>query len=160
MDKKYTVGIAEMKITRSEGTLITYALGSCIGITFYDPMIRLGALVHIMLPERMSATDDKIYKYADTGIRETLSKVKAFGGVPARLECKIAGGAKMFELKGGSDLGNIGLRNSTMVKDILRAERIRLCAQDVGENYARTMSMDVNTGKVTIRTFGRAEVIL
>ena len=50
--KQISVGIADMKITRQEGILITYALGSCIGISFYDPMIKLGALLHIMLPER------------------------------------------------------------------------------------------------------------
>ena len=52
MEKKISVGIADMKITRQEGILITYALGSCIGISFYDPMIKLGALLHIMLPEK------------------------------------------------------------------------------------------------------------
>ena len=52
MQKKISVGIADMKLTRQEGVLITYALGSCIGITFYDPMIKLGALLHIMLPEK------------------------------------------------------------------------------------------------------------
>ena len=52
MIKKVSVGIADMKITRREGILITYALGSCIGISFYDPMIKLGALLHIMLPQK------------------------------------------------------------------------------------------------------------
>ena len=52
MAKKISVGIADMKIARQEGELITYALGSCIGIAFYDPMIKLGALLHIMLPEK------------------------------------------------------------------------------------------------------------
>ncbi|MCI9423179.1 MAG: chemotaxis protein CheD, partial [Dorea sp.] len=52
MEKKISVGIADMKMTRQEGILITYALGSCIGVSFYDPMIKLGALLHIMLPEK------------------------------------------------------------------------------------------------------------
>ena len=38
------VGIGDMKFSRGEGRIITYALGSCIGITFYDPVTRLGAL--------------------------------------------------------------------------------------------------------------------
>ena len=53
MVKQVSVGIADMKLTRQEGVLITYALGSCVGISFYDPMIRLGALLHIMLPEKI-----------------------------------------------------------------------------------------------------------
>ena len=67
MQKKISVGIADMKLTRQEGVLITYALGSCIGITFYDPMIKLGALLHIMLPEKTNSQDSNILKYADTG---------------------------------------------------------------------------------------------
>ena len=74
-----------MKIARQEGELITYALGSCIGIAFYDPMIKLGGLLHIMLPEK-SATDSNVLKYADSGIRETLRKLYAFGATKSRLQ--------------------------------------------------------------------------
>ena len=108
MEKKISVGIADMKITRQEGVLITYALGSCIGISFYDPMIKLGALLHIMLPERGRAGDANVFKFADSGIHETLRKLSAYGATKQRLVCKIAGGAKMFEMKGGGGLGNIG----------------------------------------------------
>ena len=81
MTKKISVGIADMKMTRQEGMLITYALGSCIGISFYDPMIKLGALLHIMLPEKNQLTDTNVFKYADSGIQETLRKLAAFGAV-------------------------------------------------------------------------------
>lgn len=160
MNKQVTVGIADMKFARQEGILITYALGSCVGISFYDPMIKLGALVHIMLPEVFGKGDGNIFKYADTGIAETLRKIEIMGARKTRLIAKIAGGAKMFELQGNSTLGNIGARNVVSVKQILKSEGIRLAAADVGENYARTMSVDVNTGKVNIRTYGRAEIIL
>jgi chemotaxis protein CheD len=63
-------------------------------------------------------------------------------------------------LQGNSTLGNIGARNIVSVKQILQKEGIRLAALDVGENYARTMSMDVSTGQVKIRTYGRAEIVL
>ena len=55
-----------MKIIRTEGELITYALGSCIGICFYDPSIQLGGLLHIMLPKAELDSPVSIYKYADT----------------------------------------------------------------------------------------------
>lgn len=158
MDKKITVGIADMKIARGEGTLITHALGSCIGISFYDPMIHLGALVHIMLPECRNPSDTLVFKYADSGITETLRKLSIYGGNRSRLECRIAGGARMFEFKSGGELGNIGLRNAESVKRILKSEGIWIRGEDTGANYARTMSMELNTGKVMIKTFGRAEI--
>ena len=147
-----------MKIARREGTLITYALGSCVGITFYDPMIKLGALVHILLPEAGDNAAGNIFKFADTGIKETLRKLEVFGGVKSRYQCKIAGGAKMFEMSAG--IGNTGERNVKMVEKVLAEEHIRVMAKDVGANYARTMLLDVTTGTVKVRTSGRNETIL
>jgi chemotaxis protein CheD len=160
MDKQITVGIADMKFARQEGTLITYALGSCIGISLYDPMIKLGALVHIMLPEVYGTGDGNVFKYADTALTETFRKIEILGARKPRLVAKIAGGAKMFELQGNSTLGNIGARNIVSVKQILKNSGVRLAAEDVGENYARTMSVDISTGSVKIRTYGRAEIVL
>ena len=48
MESKITIGIADMKMAQNSGMLITYALGSCIGICLYDQKIKLGALIHIM----------------------------------------------------------------------------------------------------------------
>ena len=160
MEKKISVGIADMKMTRQEGVLITYALGSCIGVSFYDPMIKLGALLHIMLPEKSGAKDGNVFKFADTGIRETLRKLTAFGGSKSRMVCKIAGGAKMFEMKGSGGLGNIGERNAQNVKRILMAEGLRVTSEDVGANYARTMLLDVTTGNVYVRSAGKPEKML
>lgn len=160
MDKQLKVGIADMKLARYEGLLITYALGSCVGIALYDPMIKLGALIHIMLPVVGTMDNKNLFKFADTGIRETLRKMSVFGAVPRRMSAKIAGGAKMFDMKDSSSIGNIGLRNVESVKAVLRDERIGLTADDTGYNYARTMTLDVSTGQVRIRTFGKPEIIL
>ena len=83
MDNKLVVGIADMKMARQNGMLITYALGSCIGICLYDPKIQLAALVHIMLPLNMETGRKTPLKYADTGITETLRQMeaKALGNV-------------------------------------------------------------------------------
>lgn len=157
MVNEVRVGIGDLKITRQQGTLITYALGSCIGITLYDPMIKLGGLLHIMLPNSPGATDTP-YKFADTGIKEMLRKMSAFGGMKSRYVCKIAGGAQMFQMTGS--IGNIGQRNIESVKAILSAENIRITGEDTGLNYARTMLMDVSTGKVTVRTIGCKDKVL
>lgn len=158
MDKEVRVGIADLGVARREGRLITYALGSCVGIALYDPGIKLGGLLHIMLPTAENVAVDNVLKFADTGIREMLRKMQAFGGLKSRYVCKIAGGAKMFEIQGS--IGNIGLRNVESVQNVLQKEGIKISRQDVGSNYARTMSMDVNTGIVRIRTYGRPELTL
>ena len=158
--KELKVGIGDMKYTRNEGSVITYALGSCIGITFYDPAIKLGALLHVLLPVRVSPTDPNLYKYADTGIQETIRKLSAFGMVKSRTIVKIAGGAKMFELSGNAEFGNIGQRNCETVKKILASQGMRIAAQDVGGNCARTMVLDVKSGTVCVRSVGKPEKYL
>lgn len=147
-----------MKMAKGSGMLVTYALGSCIGICLYDPMIKLGAMVHIMLPLNMETGRKNPMKYADTGIRETLKKMEAKGAKRARIVAKIAGGAKMFEVKGGS-LGNIGQRNVESVHLNLKREGIRLLQEDVGGTVARTMLFDVSNGMACVRSYGKPELI-
>ena len=158
--QKLTVGIADMKILQWDGELITYALGSCIGICLYDPNIKLAALIHIMLPINMEAGRKNTMKYADTGIRETIAQLTAKGARKDRLVAKIAGGAKMFEVAGNSNLGNIGARNIESVKMNLRREGIRIISENVGGSVARTLSFYPATGLGEIRAYGQPLITL
>ena len=158
MNEKITVGIADMKLAKGSGILITYALGSCIGLCFHDPKLKLGALLHIMLPLNMEAGRKNPLKYADTGIRETLRQMESRGGARSRITVKVAGGAKMFEVNGGN-LGNIGQRNIESVHTILRKENIRLVCENVGGSVARTLLFDVDTGQGCIRSYGKQDII-
>ncbi len=157
---RITVGIADMKMAQREGELITYALGSCIGICLYDPAIKLAALIHIMLPINMEAGRKNTMKYADTGIRETLKQMQAKGASKARMVAKIAGGASMFEVSGNSSLGNIGQRNIESVRLNLRREGIKLVAENVGGTSARTLSFDAATGQGFIHAYGKPNTVL
>lgn len=149
-----------MKMTQHSGELITYALGSCIGICLYDPMIKLAALIHIMLPLNMETGRTSPMKYADTGIKETLKRMEAMGARRARIVAKIAGGAKMFEMPSGGSLGNIGQRNIESVHMTLKREGIRLLKEDVGGSSARTLWFDAATGQGYIRCYGKPECVL
>lgn len=159
MDNKIIVGIADMKMAKDNGMLITYALGSCIGICLYDPLIKLGALIHVMLPLNMETNRKNTMKYADTGIRETIRMMEGRGASRSRMTAKIAGGAKMFEISGNA-LGNIGQRNIESVKINLKREGIRLVKEDTGGSIARTLLFDVSNGAGCVRCYGRQELII
>lgn len=160
MSKVITVGIADMKFTRLEGVLVTYALGSCVGVCLYDPVAKVASMIHIMLPSRLEgSTDSNVYKYADSGITTTLKKMEVFGAVKSRITAKIAGGAKMFDIPNGSNLGNIGMRNVDSVRQVLKSEGIPIINDDVGGNYARTLLFDSSNGLGIIRTYGRKETV-
>lgn len=148
-----------MKMAQHGETLITYALGSCIGICLYDPQISLAALIHIMLPLNMETGRKNPMKYADTGIRETIKAMEGRGASRVRIVAKAAGGARMFETSGGGGLGTIGQRNAESVRMVLKAERIQLTAEVVGGSVARTLSLESATGRGHIRSYGKPDIV-
>lgn len=160
MSEVKNVGIADMKICKAPDSLITYALGSCVGIVLYDQQIKTAALIHIMLPDAMSNPPDNIYKYANTAIAETLKKLDFMGVSRARLIAKIAGGAKMFNVTGNSILGTIGERNIERVIEILQKNRIPIRANETGGTIARTLVFDPETCTTTLRIAGQGQKIM
>ncbi|MBR4384413.1 MAG: chemotaxis protein CheD [Selenomonadaceae bacterium] len=152
------VGMADYKVGRSPSTLISYGLGSCIGISLYDPQRKIGGLLHIMLPDSTQArASDNPAKFADTGIPLLINDVIALGASRSRLVAKIAGGAQMFAFANATDIMRVGTRNAESCKQILKRNGIRVIAEDTGGNYGRTVSIDLSTGSYKIKTIDRGE---
>jgi chemotaxis protein CheD len=151
MKEMIVVRISDMKITQGNRELVTYALGSCVGVSFYDPFQQKGALLHVLLPRRMDERDSNLMKYADSGVHETVRQMRRQGFMLDKTVVKIAGGACMFQDTGKSILNRIGDRNVESVKLALAREGFRITSEDVGGNVARTMSLDVSSGQVKIR---------
>lgn len=149
------VGIADYKVTASPYRLITLGLGSCVGVALYDPIAKVGGLLHIMLPDSKQFNNvSKPAKFADTGIPLMISEIKRKGGNTSRLTAKLVGGAQMFSGLDEKFVLNIGQRNAVMTKNILSQLGIRVLAEELGGNRGRTMIFDTTSGQVTIRTIG------
>jgi len=152
------VGISDYKTSTSPDTLVTYALGSCVGITLYDPVTHIGGLSHIMLPSsslRANGIIDDRMKYADTAIPDLIAELVNLGARKSSLRAKIIGGANMFNTKGTSFVDTIGERNIEAVKQILNQYGVPLVAEDVGENYGRTVYFLLEDGKVRVQSLGK-----
>ena len=156
MGKVVKVGMADLNICKAPDVITTLGLGSCIGLTLYDPVTKVGGMVHYMLPDSTQVrNNENIAKFADTGIEELLRKVTAAGANKTRLVAKIAGGAKMFATSNVSNIGNIGARNAEAAKQILKKKGIRLIAEDTGLNYGRTVELHCETGEFRIKAVGK-----
>lgn len=155
MSNVVTIGISDMQIVRSDDSLVTYALGSCVGICLYDPIMKIGGLGHIMLPTfpQNNPKENNIHRFADTCVPEMIQQMEKMGCNRRRIVAKIAGGAKMFEVAGDSSFGNIGQRNIVAVKESLSKFQIRLCAEDTGLNYGRTVYFYAEDGKMVVKSF-------
>lgn len=155
------VGMADLNLCKSPDMITTLGLGSCIGIALYDPVKKIGGLVHIMLPDSTQMKNNQnIAKFADTGIEELVRRMIAAGASKGRLVAKIAGGAKMFEVSVGSNIGNIGARNAEASKKKLRELGIPLRAEDTGLNYGRTVELYTETGEFRIKSVGKPVKII
>ena len=131
MSEVIRVGMADLNICKAPDIITTLGLGSCIGLTFYDPVTKIGGMVHYMLPDSTQMRNNSnIAKFADTGIEELLRRVVGAGANRGRLVAKIAGGAKMFEVSGMSNVGNIGERNAIAAKEKLKELKILLIADN------------------------------
>lgn len=159
-DKGLVVGVADMAIGGdTDGHIITYALGSCIGLTAYDPVARVGALLHFMLPQPTGKPDTKELKqfmYATTGIPRMFRRLVERGAVQSRLVLTAAGGAEILE---GAAHMAIGKRNRTMMRKVLWKMNMALAGEDTGGSVARTMSLDLETGEVRIRSNECSQVL-
>ncbi len=152
---KRVVGVGEMAISDKPGDmLITYSLGSCIGVTVYDRVIKLGGLIHCLLP--LSRTDPEgarrqPAKYTDVGVIALLQEMYDRGATKENLIVKVAGGSAM---QATSDVFETGKRNYTVLRKILWKNSLLIDGEDVGGSKPRTMSLYVNSGLVTVRSNG------
>lgn len=155
------VGMADLNIGKSPDVITTIGLGSCIGIAVYDSVTKIGGLAHIMLPDstRMK-NNSNVAKFADTGIEELIKKMTEAGASKTRMLAKIAGGARMFEVSGLSDVGNIGAKNAEASKKKLKELGIRLIAEDTGLNYGRTVELNCANGDFLIKSVGKENKII
>ena len=148
---RITIGISDLNVVIAPDSIITYALGSCIGICLYDPVIKLAGMAHIMLPASRECPADKNFKkFADTCVVELVRLMEIKGARRARMKAKIAGGAQMFKVV--SDAANIGKRNTQATKEILRSLFIPIVAEDTGDDFGRTVEFFADNGVLQVRT--------
>jgi chemotaxis protein CheD len=155
------VGGADCQVSRdNQASLVTYALGSCIGIAIYDPLARVGGMLHFMLPES-SLDPEKArlnpYMFADTGVPLLFRRAYGEGADKRRLVVRVAGGAQVIE---GGGMFNIGKRNYLAVRKLLWKAGVLIHAEAVGGNESRTIKLEIGSGRMLLRTAaGREEVM-
>ena len=154
------VGISDLKAGKSPDTLVTYALGSCVGICLYDKRTAIAGLSHIMLPDSTAIKDGhkSAMKFADTGIPLLIATMRKLGANQTGLTAKIAGGALMFAAN--SQKFNIGERNVEAVKKVLKELRIPIIAQDTGLDYGRTVFFHPQDGKVEVKSAAKGIILI
>jgi chemotaxis protein CheD len=146
------VGVGELAVADYPQTLVTQALGSCVGLTLWDPIRRGGGMAHIMLPTKGdTAAEGLRFRFAASAVPALVDMLADAGSPKRRLVAKLAGGAAMF----GADTGgaSIGARNIAQTKLELAELGIPLRAEDTGGGHARTIELHLDTGILLVRSY-------
>jgi chemotaxis protein CheD len=132
-------------------SLATYALGSCIAVVAWDWKLRVGGLLHAMLPDssidRARAASEP-FVYVDTGVPELFRRLEQGGASKRRIRCCLAGGASMvldpvrFE---------IGKRNYLAARKAFWKLGAFIDQEDVGGVETRSLRLDLSTGQIDMR---------
>lgn len=150
------VAMADLKVGTAPDTLISYGLGSCVGIAIYDNVAKVGGLAHIMLPDStQSRGGENPAKFADTAIPILVKEVVKLGAQQKRLVAKIAGGSQMFSFSSSTDILRIGERNAEAAKAVLKKEGIKLLREDIGGGHGRTVELILTSGVYKIKTIDK-----
>lgn len=153
--KTLVVGVADMIATNdASAEIVTYALGSCLGVALYDPAKRVGGLLHVMLPN--SSLDPAKasvvpYMFVDTGVPRLFHAVYGLGAERQRLLVRVAGGAQFLD---DGRLFNIGARNCQNLFRLLAQNGHTLHARDVGGRISRTVRLDLASGRLSVHSPG------
>jgi chemotaxis protein CheD len=152
------VGVADMKVSSVPGErLITYALGSCLGIVVYDPQVSVAGMLHVMLPTGTidpTKMQDKPAMFVDSGIPLLFKECYKLGAKKERMQVKVAGGAHAGASE-EDDRFQIGKRNMIALRKLLWKNGVMIHANDTGGvQTSRTMWVDVATGDVTLKING------
>lgn len=148
------VGMADLNVITGYGLIRTTGLGSCVGVTLYDPQLKVAGLAHVMLPSSEIAREGalNVAKYADTAVPALVHSLLQLGASQKRLVAKMAGGSQMFAFAGTGDSMRIGPRNTESCKQKLSELEIPIIGEDTGGNYGRTIELNCETGILFIRS--------
>ena len=153
------IGIGEMAASNKPAeVLATYSLGTCIGLTLYDPVVRVGGMIHCKLAYAPKPLDESKNPavYIDWGVPLFVDKVLKLGAKKTRLIAKLAGA---FVAENQSDVFRIGERNYAVMNDLLASLGIRIQSEECGGNIPRTMYLFMEDGRTVIRSKGASRDI-
>lgn len=154
----------------AKDVLVAYGLGSCVAICLYDPVARVGGMLHALLPTNPNNPgrnngDDAVTpsaKFVDQGTPILIESLATLGARRTRLTAQLCGGAKVLSAPGFEEesILNIGKRNVQAAESTLKAAGIQVKAQDTGGRIGRTVRLYIASGQVTVKSLEHKEKVL
>lgn len=153
------VNMGQLEVSRTRGDVLTaLGLGSCVAVCAYDPLVRLGGMIHVVLPASAAeCARDGPAKFADVGVPRLLAEMQRQGAALRRLRVALVGGANVLASMDRKGPLDIGKRNIGAVSAALAMAGASLWKSDVGGKASRSVRLRVATGELTVRTVQTGE---
>jgi len=154
MNRVIEIKMGGIEIITDDGEELKTFVGSCVAICLFDLVSKVAGMAHVMLPKKSDGTRftkrNDIGKYADEALSYMVNDMILKGANPKRIKAKMAGGATIFAHESEAGLFNVGPRNITFLKQILKENDIPLISEDTGENFGRWVRFNLHSGEMII----------
>jgi len=156
------VNMGQLEVSRRGGdVLAALGLGSCVAVCVYDPRVRMGGMIHVVLPSSAIGRErEGQAKFADLGVPRLVAAMVKEGGSRQRLRLVMAGGANVLSSMNHGSALDIGSRNVAAVLAALETEKLSVWKSDVGGKTSRTVRLSVASGTVRVKTLRMGEKVL
>lgn len=146
--------VADYAVARGKTVISTLGLGSCVAIVLHDPVQRVGAMAHVLLPDpALARTNGNAAKFPGTAVPLLLEEMRKHGAGPSsRWVARIVGGASMFAALNNGGGPSIGDRNVAAAREALRAAGLEVASADVGGDFGRSVIFHVWDGRLEVRS--------
>ena len=134
----------EYRVSNDPEVVFSTILGSCVSVSLFDPVAKVGGTNHYLLPEGGKENRNNV-KYGAFVIERLINNLLKLGASRARLTAKLCGGASVV-----AGLGDIGARNAQFARDFMNREGFRVSAEDLGGTHARKLHFHPCTGEAKV----------
>jgi chemotaxis protein CheD len=161
LGQRFTIGIGGLQVAKATvGTIVTHALGSCIGVAVWDAANQVGGMVHAQMPSSLKSPDlarSDPGRFVDLGVEILFRQAEQLGANRKRLRVTVAGAANMSGAT--NPLFDIGQQNLTALRKALWRLGVLIAAEETGGTIPRTMHLDLVSGATTVLSGGDRRIL-
>ena len=132
-------------------TRIQTLLGSCVAITLWHPIRRIGGMCHYMLPSRHTSTHELDGRYAEEAMQMFLRQAARHGTLPQEYQVKLFGGGNMFIEQQTLTTMNVAIKNIKGAWQLTQHLGLTIKAHHLGHAGHRSLIFELASGNVWVR---------
>jgi len=137
-----------------QNTIVRTLLGSCVAMTLWHPQLHVGGMCHYLLPSRQRTANEALSgRYGDEAVALLVKSLRRCGTQPSDYVVQLFGGADLLHDQASepSTTFDVGALNVDEAWAQAKRFGFKVSHAELGANMARRISLDLQSGEVTVR---------